>query len=63
HPSTKRLMAAVPFADPHRRHRERRLLVDEIPGPMRKSGDDPLVEPLVRVGEGHYVARHSVGVY
>ncbi len=63
HPYTKKLMAAVPIADPQRRHRERSLLVDEIPSPMRKLGDDPLVEPLVRVGEGHYVARHSVGVY
>ncbi|MCZ8394087.1 dipeptide ABC transporter ATP-binding protein [Achromobacter xylosoxidans] len=63
HPYTKKLMAAVPIADPQRRHRERSLLVDEIPSPMRKLGDDPLVEPLVRVGEGHYVACHSVGVY
>ncbi|WAI82073.1 MULTISPECIES: dipeptide ABC transporter ATP-binding protein [Achromobacter] len=63
HPYTKKLMAAVPIADPQRRHRERSLLVDEIPSPMRKLGDDPLVEPLVAVGEGHFVARHSVGVY
>ncbi|CAB3917578.1 Glutathione import ATP-binding protein GsiA [Achromobacter deleyi] len=63
HPYTKKLMAAVPIADPQRRHRERSLLVDEIPSPMRKLGDDPLVEPLVQVGEGHYVARHAIGVY
>ncbi|MHC3907876.1 dipeptide ABC transporter ATP-binding protein [Achromobacter marplatensis] len=63
HPYTKKLMAAVPIADPQRRHRERSLLVDEIPSPMRKLGDDPLVEPLVAVGEGHFVARHSIGVY
>ncbi|MCF7770907.1 dipeptide ABC transporter ATP-binding protein [Achromobacter pulmonis] len=63
HPYTRKLMAAVPIADPQRRHRERSLLVDEIPSPMRKLGDDPLVEPLVQVGEGHFVARHSVGVY
>lgn len=63
HPYTKKLMTAVPIADPQRRHRERSLLVDEIPSPMRKLGDDPLVEPLVAVGEGHFVARHSVGVY
>ncbi|MGE8591186.1 MAG: dipeptide ABC transporter ATP-binding protein, partial [Alcaligenes sp.] len=62
HPYTKKLMAAVPIADPQRRHRERSLLVDEIPSPMRKLGDDPLVEPLVAVGEGHFVARHSIGV-
>ncbi|WP_183015101.1 dipeptide ABC transporter ATP-binding protein [Achromobacter sp. UMC46] len=63
HPYTKKLMAAVPIADPQRRHRERSLLVDEIPSPMRKLGDDPLVEPLVAVGDGHFVARHSIGVY
>ncbi|MGY6269811.1 dipeptide ABC transporter ATP-binding protein [Achromobacter denitrificans] len=63
HPYTKKLMAAVPIADPQRRHRERSLLVDEIPSPVRKVGDDPLVQPLVPVGEGHFVARHSIGVY
>ncbi|WP_255176113.1 dipeptide ABC transporter ATP-binding protein [Bordetella genomosp. 5] len=63
HPYTKKLMAAVPIADPQRRHRQRSLLVDEIPSPVRKVGDEPRVEPLVQVGEGHYVARHSVGVY
>ncbi|WP_175138944.1 dipeptide ABC transporter ATP-binding protein [Achromobacter animicus] len=63
HPYTKKLMAAVPIADPQRRHRERSLLVDEIPSPMRKIGDEPLVEPLVAVGDGHFVARHAIGVY
>ncbi|KDB65188.1 glutathione ABC transporter, ATP-binding protein GsiA [Bordetella bronchiseptica B18-5 (C3)] len=63
HPYTRKLMAAVPIADPRRRHRERSLLVDEIPSPVRKVGDEPVVAPLVRVGEGHYVARHPVGVY
>ncbi len=63
HPYTKKLMAAVPIADPQRRHRERSLLVDEIPSPVRRLGDDPLVRPLVAVGEGHFVAQHPVGVY
>ncbi|MBN3269817.1 dipeptide ABC transporter ATP-binding protein [Bordetella bronchiseptica] len=63
HPYTRKLMAAVPIADPRRRHRERSLLVDEIPSPVRKVGDEPVVAPLVRVGDGHYVARHPVGVY
>ncbi|WP_129527552.1 dipeptide ABC transporter ATP-binding protein [Achromobacter agilis] len=63
HPYTKKLMAAVPIADPQRRHRERSLLVDEIPSPVRKVGDDPLVQPLVAVGDGHFVARHAIGVY
>ncbi len=63
HPYTKKLMAAVPIADPQRRHRQRSLLVDEIPSPVRRVGDEPVVRPLVQVGEGHYVARHTVGVY
>jgi len=63
HPYTRKLMDAVPIADPQRRHRERSLLVDEIPSPVRRVGDDPVVAPLVAVGEGHFVARHAVGVY
>jgi len=63
HPYTRKLMAAVPIADPSRRHRERALLVDEIPSPVRRVGDEPQVAPLVQAGPGHFVARHSVGVY
>jgi len=63
HPYTRKLMDAVPIADPQRRHRARSLLVDEIPSPVRKVGDEPVIEPLVQVAEGHYVARHPVGVY
>ncbi|ARP95837.1 dipeptide ABC transporter ATP-binding protein [Bordetella genomosp. 13] len=61
HPYTKKLMAAVPIADPARRHRKRTLLSDEIPSPIRKLGDDPVVQPLVAVGPDHFVARHSIG--
>ena len=63
HPYTKKLMAAVPVADPARRHRPRSLLVDEIPSPVRKVGDEPIVQPLVQVGDDHFVARHPVGAY
>jgi peptide/nickel transport system ATP-binding protein len=63
HPYTKKLMAAVPIADPQRRHRQRSLLVDEIPSPVRKVGDEPVVAPLVEVSAGHFVARHAVGAY
>ncbi len=62
HPYTVKLMAAVPVADPARRHlRARRLLTDEIPSPIRALGDEPPVAPLVEVGPGHFVARHRVG--
>jgi glutathione transport system ATP-binding protein len=63
HPYTKRLMAAVPIADPRRRHLKRTLLEGEVPSPIRAVGDDPLVQPLVEVGPGHFVARHAVGDY
>ncbi|WP_058913918.1 glutathione ABC transporter ATP-binding protein GsiA [Entomohabitans teleogrylli] len=62
HPYTRKLMAAVPVADPgHRRH-QGILLSDELPSAVRKVGDNPAVAPLVAVGPGHYVARHPVGM-
>ncbi len=61
HAYTKRLLAAVPVADPSRRRIERQLMVDEIPSPIRAIGDPPQVAPMVEVGPGHFVARHSVG--
>jgi glutathione transport system ATP-binding protein len=60
HPYTKKLMSAVPIADPSRRHLKRTLAVDEIPSPIRMVGDEPAVAPLVAVGPGHYVATHVV---
>jgi glutathione transport system ATP-binding protein len=61
HAYTRRLMAAVPVADPRRRHLRRELLEGEIPSPIRAVGDRPVVQPLVQVGAGHFVARHAVG--
>ncbi|VVE52145.1 dipeptide ABC transporter ATP-binding protein [Pandoraea anhela] len=64
HPYTKKLMSAVPIADPARRHARRELLTEEIPSPIRTIGDEPQVQPLVEVGAGHFVARHRVaGAY
>ena len=60
HPYTRKLMSAVPVADPTVR-RTTSLEVSEIPSPARKLGDEPLVLPLVQVGEGHFVAQHHVG--
>ena len=61
HPYTRRLMAAVPIADPKRRHLRRELLEGEVPSQIRDVGDEPVVEPLQAVGPGHFVARHRVG--
>nr|WP_315243890.1 dipeptide ABC transporter ATP-binding protein [uncultured Albidiferax sp.] len=61
HAYTRRLMAAVPVADPARRHNKRELQTGEIPSPIRALHDLPQVAPLVEVGAGHFVARHAVG--
>jgi len=61
HPYTRKLMAAVPVADPARRRRERALSSDEIPSPIRSVGDEPQTAPLTEVAPGHFVAMHRVG--
>ncbi|WP_408600434.1 dipeptide ABC transporter ATP-binding protein [Paraburkholderia heleia] len=61
HAYTKKLMGAVPIADPARRHAKRVLAADELPSPIRAPGDEPQVLPLVAVGPGHFVAKHRVG--
>ncbi len=61
HAYTRKLMSAVPIADPARRHVQHTLEVDELPSSIRALGDDPVVPPLVQVGPDHFVARHHVG--
>lgn len=60
HPYTRKLMAAVPIADPTVR-RAHNLEISEIPSPARDLNDFPVVAPLVQVGEGHFVAKHKIG--
>ena len=60
HAYTKRLMAAVPVADPARRTQKRPLLQGEVPSPVHAVGYQPTVAPLVEVGPGHFVARHPI---
>ncbi|MCL9846561.1 dipeptide ABC transporter ATP-binding protein [Ralstonia solanacearum] len=61
HPYTKKLMSAVPIADPARRHLKRELSTHEIPSPIRALGDAPVVRPLEQVAPDHFVARHAIG--
>ena len=61
HPYTRRLLAAVPVPDPRRRGHDRGLDESEVPSPLRRLDNPPHVAPLVEVGPGHYVARHSIG--
>jgi glutathione transport system ATP-binding protein len=64
HPYTRKLLAAVPVADPARRHGKTELSSEEIPSPIRAIGDEPIVLPLEEVAPGHYVARHRIaGAY
>jgi glutathione transport system ATP-binding protein len=61
HAYTRRLLAAVPIPDPRRRDHSIELDDSEVPSPLRRLDDPPIVAPLVRVGEDHFVARHRVG--
>jgi glutathione transport system ATP-binding protein len=61
HPYTKKLMGAVPVADPARRHAKRMLAADELPSPIRALDNEPVVAPLVAVGPDHFVAAHRIG--
>jgi glutathione transport system ATP-binding protein len=57
HPYTRKLMAAVPVADPAHRRPQRVLLSDEMPGNIYPRGQEFASAPLVQVSPGHFVAR------
>nr|WP_175214259.1 dipeptide ABC transporter ATP-binding protein [Achromobacter aegrifaciens] len=56
HAYTKKLLAAVPVAEPGR-HIDTSLIEGEIPSPVRRVGDEPAIIPLVEFAPGHQVAR------
>ena len=58
HSYTRKLLNAVPVADPGHR-RERVLLQGDILSPIRKIGDEPEHVPLVQVSTGHFVAQET----
>ena len=55
HPYTKKLLAAVPVADPRRRRQELRLATEEIPSPLRPRGYEPPAAVYEEVAPGHLV--------
>jgi len=57
HPYTRKLMAAVPVADPTHRRPQHVLLSDEMPGNIYPRGEEIASVPLVQVSPGHFVAR------
>ena len=61
HPYTQKLLSAVPIADPQERNLLKLLNLSDLPSPVLKVGDDPVIEPLVEVEPGHFVAKHIVG--
>ena len=56
HPYTRKLLAAVPVAEPGRRI-DTRMIQGEIPSPVRPVGREPEILQLVEVQPGHRVAR------
>jgi glutathione transport system ATP-binding protein len=55
HAYTRKLLAAVPVAEPGR-HIDARLIQGEIPSPVRKVGNEPAILQFSQVAPGHRVA-------
>jgi len=55
HPYTRKLMAAVPIADPGKRKTELRLMTDEIPSPLKPVGYEPPARHYREASPGHFV--------
>ncbi len=55
HPYTKKLMAAVPIADPSKRKTKLNLMSDEIPSLLKPHGYEPDKVEMVKLSEEHFV--------
>ena len=55
HPYTKKLMAAVPIADPTMRKKKLNLMNGEIPSLLKPIGFEPEDIQMIKLGEDHYV--------
>ena len=58
HPYTRRLLSAVPVADPRQRNLNRGLDVREIPSPVKPVGYEPDLRELEAIAPDHYVMPH-----
>ena len=56
HSYTKKLLRAVPIADPRQRRKERLLTVDEVPSAVRKPNYHPVYVDHHEITSGHFVA-------
>ena len=56
HPYTRRLLDAVPVADPRRRRTDRAVRTDEVPSPVFAPGTAPVPAVLREVAPGHWCA-------
>jgi glutathione transport system ATP-binding protein len=56
HPYTRKLLAAVPLADPGRRKRDQTLMSGDIPSPVHGLDYQPESLSLSQVAPGHFVA-------
>ncbi|MEQ8816360.1 MAG: dipeptide ABC transporter ATP-binding protein [Thalassobaculum sp.] len=61
HSYTRKLMAAVPIADPVKRKTELRLMTDEIPSPLKPAGYEPPARHYREVEPGHFVQEAEAG--
>jgi ABC-type oligopeptide transport system ATPase subunit len=58
HPYTKKLLAAVPVADPRERNLNRALNADEIPSPVKPVGNETNQVKMEEIAPGHFVLPH-----
>ncbi|MFJ6322883.1 MULTISPECIES: ABC transporter ATP-binding protein [unclassified Rhizobium] len=58
HDYTRRLLSAVPVADPTV-ERKTALLEGEIPNPVRRVGDEPPILAREEIGAGHFIAKSA----
>ena len=55
HPYTKKLMKAVPIADPKLRKKELNLMTDEIPSLIKPIGYEPDKIDLIKIEDDHFI--------